>query len=186
MDVNRSRLKSFSSHQRRKQIQILSLIGVDQYSMWSYLMNCYWLSSFNNFLNFCITFYCEDHRLFCGDPNYSDCDNGFNPNYCDYYNPNYCDYYNPNYCDNYNPNYCDYYNPNYCDYYNRKYVSHLMWKSHKISCQSSFTKMKIKKLISANMYVLYIVWYSVHEASAKYLFSNFMVDIAVNMEDWLK
>ena len=61
MDVNRSRLKSFSSHQRRKQIKILSLIGVDQYSMWSYLMNCYWLSSFNNFLNFCITFYCEDH-----------------------------------------------------------------------------------------------------------------------------
>ena len=151
MDVNRSRLKSFSSHQRRKQIQILSLIGVDQYSMWSYLMNCYWLISFTNFLNFCITFYCEDHRLlFCGDPNYSDCDNG------------------------------------YCDYYNRKYVSHLMWKSHYISCQSSFTKMKIKKLISANMYVLYIVWCSVHEASAKYLFSNFMVDIAVNMEDWLK
>ena len=46
--------------------------------------------------------------------------------------------------------------------------------------------MKIKKLISANMYVLYIVWYSVLGASAKYLFSNFMVDIAVNMEDWLK
>ena len=64
MDVNRSRLKSFSSHQRRKQIKILSSIGVDQYSMWSYLMNCYWLSSFNNFLNFCITFYCEDHNYY--------------------------------------------------------------------------------------------------------------------------